>query len=106
MVLECCHCAIVSLDVQNRKDVKQGRGRDPVCAACYKIRNRIAAANRNRWKKLQIGDVPTTKMAISYHTGTKPIHFSRHSEFQADGTLVSIKKPATRLLDIQESNHN
>ena len=88
MVLECCHCAIVSLDVQNRKDVKQGRGRDPVCTACYKIRNRIATANRNRWKKLQIGDVPTTKTACSYDIRTKPIYFSRQSTFDNTGMLV------------------
>jgi hypothetical protein len=98
MVLQCCHCAFVSDDVKNRKDVKQGSGRDPVCAACYSIRNRIAAADRKKWKKLQIGNVPTTKMALSYDLGAKPIIFNRHSEFNACGTLVSIKKPAPQMI--------
>ena len=103
MVLQCRYCAIVSGDVQNRndkkvrdrKDFRKMCGRDPVCTACYKHRNRIATERRKLHNKLQIGDVPTTKTACSYDLHTKPINFSRHSEFQAAGTLVSIKKPAT-----------
>jgi len=41
MILECLHCAILSDDVRNRKDVYKGCGRDLLCLVCYKKRNRI-----------------------------------------------------------------
>jgi len=96
MVLQCRYCEIVSGDVQNRndkkvrdwKDFKKMCGRDPVCTACYKDRNRIATERRKLHKKLQIGDVPTTKTACSYDLHTKPIHFNRQSTFDNTGMLV------------------
>ena len=97
VVLQCRYCAIVSGDVQNRndkkvrdrKDFKKMCGRDPVCTDCYKERNRIATERRKLHKKLQIGDVPTTKTACSYDLHTKPINFSRQSTFDNTGMLVN-----------------